>query len=304
MPEANSKDFIVNEEIQKALANGQPLVALESTVITHGLPYPQNIDLARKMEETIREHGATPATIALVQGKIRVGVSAQEIDELAQDKALHKISVRDIGPALAFGWSGGTTVASTSLIAHMAGLKVFATGGIGGVHRAPPYDISADLGQLAQTPVVVVCAGAKAILDLPATLEVLETSSVPVVGYQTDYFPAFYSLSSGLPLSVRVDLPEQVACIAQSHWGLGLKSAVLVVASPPAEVALAPEIVQSAIDDALREAEASKIRGQAMTPFLLSKVNQRTQGASLKANLGLLLNNARIAALIAVQLAN
>lgn len=304
MTESYKKDLIVNKEIQNALAHGQPLVALESTVITHGLPYPQNIDLARKMEETIREHGAIPATIALVQGKIRVGVSAQEIDELAQDKALHKISVRDIGPALALGWSGGTTVASTSLIAHMAGLKVFATGGIGGVHREPPYDISADLGQLAQTPVIVVCAGAKAILDLPATLEVLETSSVPVVGYQTDTFPAFYSQSSGLPLSVRVDLPEQVAHISQSHWGLGLKSAVLVVASPPAEVALAPEVVQSAIDDALREAEASKIRGQAMTPFLLSKVSQRTQGASLKANLGLLLNNARIAALIAVQLAN
>lgn len=304
MTESYKKDLIVNKEIQNALAHGQPLVALESTVITHGLPYPQNIDLARKMEETIREHGAIPATIALVQGKIRVGVSAQEIEELAQDKALHKISVRDIGPALALGWSGGTTVASTSLIAHMAGLKVFATGGIGGVHREPPYDISADLGQLAQTPVIVVCAGAKAILDLPATLEVLETSSVPVVGYQTDTFPAFYSQSSGLPLSVRVDLPEQVAHISQSHWGLGLKSAVLVVASPPAEVALAPEVVQSAIDDALREAEASKIRGQAMTPFLLSKVSQRTQGASLKANLGLLLNNARIAALIAVQLAN
>lgn len=304
MSESYEKDLIVNKEIQNALAHGQPLVALESTVITHGLPYPQNIDLARKMEETIREHGAIPATIALVQGKIRVGVSAQEIEELAQDKALHKISVRDIGPALALGWSGGTTVASTSLIAHMAGLKVFATGGIGGVHREPPYDISADLGQLAQTPVIVVCAGAKAILDLPATLEVLETSSVPVVGYQTDTFPAFYSQSSGLPLSVRVDLPEQVAHISQSHWGLGLKSAVLVVASPPAEVALAPEVVQSAIDDALREAEASKIRGQAMTPFLLSKVSQRTQGASLKANLGLLLNNARIAALIAVQLAN
>ncbi len=303
MPEPNLKDFIVNDEIQNALAHGQPVVALESTVITHGLPYPQNIDLARKMEETIREHGATPATIALVQGKIRVGVSAQEIDELAQDTALHKISVRDIGPALALGWSGGTTVASTSLIAQMAGVRVFATGGIGGVHREPPYDISADLWQLAQTPIIVVCAGAKAILDLPATLEVLETSSVPVVGYQTDYFPAFYSLSSGLPLSVRVDQPEQVARIAQSHWGLGLKSAVLVVAPPPAEVALAPEVVQSAIDDALREAEASKIRGQAMTPFLLSKVNERTQGASLKANLGLLLNNARIAALIAVQLA-
>ncbi|HSQ26588.1 MAG TPA: pseudouridine-5'-phosphate glycosidase [Anaerolineales bacterium] len=303
MPEPNLKDFIVNDEIQNALAHGQPVVALESTVITHGLPYPQNIDLARKMEETIREHGATPATIALVQGKIRVGVSAQEIDELAQDTALHKISVRDIGPALALGWSGGTTVASTSLIAQMAGVRVFATGGIGGVHREPPYDVSADLWQLAQTPIIVVCAGAKAILDLPATLEVLETSSVPVVGYQTDYFPAFYSLSSGLPLSVRVDQPEQVARIAQSHWGLGLKSAVLVVAPPPAEVALAPEVVQSAIDDALREAEASKIRGQAMTPFLLSKVNERTQGASLKANLGLLLNNARIAALIAVQLA-
>ncbi len=298
-----NQDFLISEEIQSALANKQAVVALESTVITHGLPYPQNIELASQMEARVRKYGATPATIALVNGKIRIGVTAQELQHLAQNREVHKISVRDIGPALAMGWNGGTTVASTALIAHLAGVQVFATGGIGGVHREPPYDVSADLPQLGQTPIIVVCAGAKAILDLPATLEVLETSSVPVVGFQTDHFPAFYSLSSGLPVSVRADLPEQVALIALRQWNLGMKSAILVVAPPPAEVALDAEAVQFAIDDALLDAKAANIRGQATTPFLLSKVNERTQGASLKANLGLLLNNARIAALIAVKLA-
>lgn len=297
-----SYNLEINEEIELALAKKQALVALESTVITHGLPYPKNLELANQMETQIREFGAIPATIALVDGKIKIGVTEQELKNLAQNPEGHKISVRDIGPAMAKGWSGGTTVASTSLIAHLAGLRVFATGGIGGVHREPPYDISADLPQLARTPIIVVCAGAKAILDLPATLEVLETNSVPVVGYQTNHFPAFYSVSSGLPVPVRADQPEQVAEIARHHWDLGLQSAVLVTAPPPIEVALAPDLVQLAIKEALIEAKTAHIRGQAMTPFLLEKVNERTHGASLKANLGLLLNNARIAALISIKL--
>lgn len=303
MPLHNLPDLKVHPEIQAALAGKQALVALESTVITHGLPFPQNLELARQMEDAVRAYGAIPATIALLKGEIMVGLSPQDLQQLVDMPDLHKISVRDIGPAVALGWSGGTTVASTALIAHLTGLRVFATGGIGGVHRTPPYDISADLPQLAQTPIIVVCAGAKAILDLPATLEVLETSSVPVVGYQTRQFPAFYSVSSGLPVSARADQPEQIAQIALKHWGLGLQSAVLVVAPPPAELALDPQVVQQAIDKALHAAKAANLRGQGITPFLLAEVSKQTKGASLRVNLALLLNNAKIASQIAVQLA-
>jgi pseudouridine-5'-phosphate glycosidase len=303
MPLYNLPDLKVHPEIQAALAGKQALVALESTVITHGLPFPQNLELARQMEDAVRAYGAIPATIALLKGEIMVGLSPQDLQQLVDMPDLHKISVRDIGPAVALGWSGGTTVASTALIAHLTGLRVFATGGIGGVHRTPPYDISADLPQLAQTPIIVVCAGAKAILDLPATLEVLETSSVPVVGYQTRQFPAFYSVSSGLPVSARADQPEQIAQIALKHWGLGLQSAVLVVAPPPAELALDPQVVQQAIDKALHAAKAANLRGQGITPFLLAEVSKQTKGASLRVNLALLLNNAKIASQITVQLA-
>lgn len=302
MPSMIEHEFIIQEEIQSALANRQPIVALESTVITHGLPYPQNLELAHQMEICVRENGAIPATIILMDGQVKVGASHEELIQLVQTSNLHKISVRDIGPAIAMGWSGGTTVASTSLIADLAGIRVFATGGIGGVHREPPYDISADLLQLGHTPIIVVCAGAKAILDIPATLEVLETNSVPVVGYQTDDFPAFYSTSSGFPVPLRVDRPQEIARIAKSHWKLGLKSALLVVVPPPIESALDSEMVQLAINAALIEAKEKNVRGQAITPFLLSKVNEKTAGLSMKANLDLLLNNARTAALIAVQL--
>lgn len=302
MPTSFGYNLEINDEVQAALDKKQALVALESTVITHGLPYPQNLELASQMEARVRAFGAIPATIALVDGKIKVGVTGEDLQGLAIKPGVHKISVRDIGPAMVMGWSGGTTVASTSLIAHMAGLRVFATGGIGGVHREPPYDISADLSQLAKTPILVVCAGAKAILDLPATLEVLESNSVPVVGYQTDKFPAFYSRSSGLPVSVRANQPGQVAHIAACHWKLGLDSAVLVTAPPPEDSALSAEVVQTAIDQALKDAISENIRGQAMTPYLLARVNEKTQGASLKANLALLLNNACIAAQIAVEL--
>ncbi len=300
LPEA----YLLDKKIGLALAAGQAVVALESTVITHGLPYPQNLDLARGMESQVVEHGAVPATIALVKGKIRVGLSGAELEELAQGAQMHKISTRDMGPAAALGWSGGTTVASTMLAAHTAGIQVFATGGIGGVHRQAPFDVSADLPALAKTPVIVVCAGAKAILDIPATLEYLETHSTPVVGYQTDEFPAFYSTSSGLPVQVRADTVDKIVQIAIQHWELGLNSGILVTVPPPVETALPYETVDAAIQTALQEAQASGVRGQQVTPFLLGRVKELTSGASLQANLALLLNNARVAAQIAVHLAS
>jgi pseudouridylate synthase len=296
--------FRFSPQVAKARQLKNALVALETTVVTHGLPYPQNVELARDMEAEVRQHGAVPATIAILDGKIQVGMSAEQLDDLISGDNLRKISRRDFAPAIARSESGGTTVAGTLIAAHAADIQVFATGGIGGVHRQPAYDISADLPELSRTPVIVVCAGAKAILDLPATLEYLETLGVPVVGYQTDEFPAFYSTSSGLPVSVRADSPEDVADLAQANWGLGLNSALLVVVPPPREVALPVNEVENAIEQALEEAQDKAIRGQAVTPFLLRRVSELTGQSSLKANLGLLLNNARIAAQIAVALAD
>ncbi len=300
--------YQISPDVSKALAARLPVVALESTVITHGLPYPENRQLAQDMEAEVRGSGATPATIAVVEGKIRVGLAAEDLAALAQARGTHKISSRDFAPAVAKGWTGGTTVAATMVAAHAAGVRVFATGGIGGVHRVIngevkeasvlASDISADLPQLARTPVVVVCAGAKAILDLPATLEYLETWAVPVVGYQTDDFPAFYSRSSGLGVSVRADGPAEVVEIALAHWRLGFRSAVLVVAPPPEELALPRDQVEAAVEQALAEAGQQQIRGQQVTPFLLERMVALTGGASLQANLGLLRNNARVAAAI------
>ncbi len=294
--------YTLGDEVSRARQMGAPLVALETTVVTHGLPHPRNLELAADMEATVRAHGAVPATIAVLDGKIRVGMTAEELKNLVAARPLRKISRRDFAPALARGESGGTTVAGTMIAAHAAGIRVFATGGIGGVHRFPPYDVSADLPELAHTPVIVVCAGAKAILDLPATLEMLETWGVPVIGYQTDDFPAFYSRSSGLPVSARAESPAEVAEIARFHWGLGLESAILVTVPPPQASALPADELETAIQQALREAEAQKIRGQASTPFLLARVSELTGQASLRANLDLLLNNARVAAQIAVAL--
>ena len=257
------------------------------------------------MEAVIRQAGAIPATIAILDGVVRIGVEPDELERLAQENvsvAFHKISARDFGPAIAGRWSGGTTVAGTLLAARCAGLRVFATGGIGGVHRQPAYDVSADLGQLACSPLVVVCAGAKAILDLDATLEYLETCSVPVIGYQTDEFPAFYSRTSGLKTSARADTPEQAAEIARAHWQMGMPGAVLVTVPPPEQSALPAEIVEEAVNQALAEAQAQRVRGQAVTPFLLERVSQLTHGNSLTANLDLLKNNARVAAEIALRL--
>jgi pseudouridylate synthase len=293
------ESFKLSEEVSRALWLNQPVVALESTVVTHGLPFPQNIQLAEEMETQVRQQGCVPATIAIVQGRVVIGATRQQMEILAQDPDVHKISSRDFAPAIAKGWNGGTTVAGTLVAAEIAGLQVFATGGIGGVHRDAPFDISADLLVLARCALVVVCAGAKAILDLPATLEYLETIGVPVVGYRTDEFPAFYSPDSGLPVSVRAETPEEIADIARKHWEMGQTSAVLVVNPPPQEVAMPAAGVAGAIEQAIQEAAERQVRGQAVTPFLLQRVIELTGGASLRANLGLLHSNARLAAQIA-----
>jgi pseudouridine-5'-phosphate glycosidase len=288
-------------EVGRARAMNAPIVALETTVVTHGLPDPKNLELAHDMESRVRANGAIPATIGILNGLIQVGMSQEQLKELVAAEPLHKISRRDFALAVARKESGGTTVAGTLIAANTVGIRVFATGGIGGVHRDAPFDISADLQELARTPVIVVCAGAKSILDLPATLEVLETLGVPVVGYQTDEFPAFYARSSGLPVSVSVENPQGVADIAEAHWSLGMSSAVLVVVPPPADTALSEHEMEVAIEQALLEAHEQKIRGQQVTPFLLNRVSELTGTESLQANLALLLNNARIAAKIAVE---
>lgn len=296
---ADNPNFQIAPEIQEALRAGKPVVALESTVITHGLPYPENLQLAQDMEAQVRAGQALPATIAVIEGQVHVGINHQQMQFLAEAQEIHKISGRDFAPAIAQRWTGGTTVAATLVAAERAGIRVFATGGIGGVHRDAPTDISADLPQLAKTPVVVVCAGAKSILDLPATLEYLETFSVPVIGYQSDEFPAFYARSSGLSVSARADTPEQIVAIARAHWRLGFSSAILVANPPPAAKALQTDAVETVIRQALAEAKEQSIRGQAVTPFLLRRVSQLTHGESLQANLSLLLNNASLAARIA-----
>lgn len=299
----------ISPDVTRAMDLGLPVVALESAVITHGLPFPENLNLAEQMEYEIRNLGAAPATIAVLDGFIHVGLTSDHHQRLSSREGMRKISSRDLGPAVANRLSGGTTVAATMLAAHSAGLKVFATGGIGGVHhdisgrRQFPMDISADLPVLASTPIIVVCAGAKAILDLVATVEYLETWGVPVVGYGTDDFPAFYCRESGLKTSARADNPAQVVTIARTHWALGMKSAILLVVPPPVETALPVPVVEEAVRRALLEARDARQRGQNVTPFLLSRVAELTGGDSLRANISLLLNNARVAAEVARQLA-
>jgi pseudouridine-5'-phosphate glycosidase len=292
--------FILSEEVSRALNLGLPSVALESTVITHGLPHPQNLQLARDMETTVRQNGAIPATIALLDGKIRVGLDPSLLDRLGAESHPLKISRRDFATAIVKRECGGTTVAGTMFAAHRAGIKVFATGGIGGIHRESHFDISTDLQALADTPMIVVCAGAKAILDLPATLEYLETMAVPIVGYQTDEFPAFYSRESGLPVSARLDSAQTIVQFAQTHWDLGFRSAILVVNPVPITEAIPRSEIEPLIARASQEAQEAGIHGQAVTPFLLKRLTELTGGKSLQANLALLLNNARLAAEIAV----
>ncbi len=299
MPQLSSS-FVLGPDVARALRGGMPLVALETAVVTHGLPRPENLQLARALEQVVIEQGATPATVGLLDGKIHVGLSAEALNRLANEEIARKISLRDFSIALAAQVNGGTTVAGTLFAARRAGIRVFATGGIGGVHRHAPFDVSADLPELGRSPLVVVCAGAKAILDLPATLEVLETMGVAVIGYGTDEFPAFYSRESGLRVDARADSPQEVARMARAQWDAGLESALLVVQPPPADVAIPATQLEGLIRQALEEAERQKIGGAAMTPFLLERVNQLSGGASLRANLALLRNNARLAAQIAV----
>ena len=296
------ESFFLSPEIVKAQLFGQPIVALESAVITHGLPRPYNLELACELEAIVRHENVTPATVGLIDGKVHIGMSLAELQRLASEPKTRKISRRDFGIAIASKECGGTTVAGTLIAARIAGLHVFATGGIGGVHRDAPFDVSADLEELGRSPLVVVCAGAKAILDLPATLEVLETMGVPVVGFQTDEFPAFYSIGSSLPVTARANTPAEVANIARAQWKTGINSAVLVVVPPPAEYALPAAEVEIYIHKTLQEAGAKSIHGAAATPFLLSRVSELSGGASLQANLALLRNNARLAALIAKEL--
>jgi pseudouridylate synthase len=291
--------FSLPNSIHSAMDLNIPLVALESTVITHGLPRPQNLALARDMERIIRENGATPVTIAILDGVIRVGLTDAELERLANEEQVRKISRRDFATAILKKECGGTTVAGTMFAAHQAGIKVFATGGIGGVHEVETLDISTDLQALADTPMVVVCAGAKAILDLPATLEYLETMAVPVIGYGTDEFPAFYSRQSGLSVSARLDSPQEVVAFAKTHWGLGMNSAILICQPLSPKEEIPQERIDGAIQQARHEAHEQDIRGQSLTPFLLARLSELTSGESLKANLKLLHNNARLAAQIA-----
>jgi pseudouridylate synthase len=294
----------IPEPIRAALAGGQPVVALESTVISHGLPYPHNLDLARAMEGEVRDQHTQPATIGVVSGVPTVGMSDADIERFAVAQGILKLSRRDIGYAVALERDGATTVAATMALAALAGVQVFATGGIGGVHRGAhkTWDISADLTELARTPVLVVCAGAKAILDLPATVEYLETAGVPVLGLGTDEFPAFYSASSGLPVA-RVETMAEVANVWRAHRALG-GGGMLLAVPPPAEVALPPAEVESAITRALAKASAAGVRGQAVTPFLLAAVAEETHGESMRTNIALLRQNARVAARVARAIAD
>jgi pseudouridylate synthase len=288
-----------NDQVRQALDVGKSLVALESTVIAHGLPYPQNLETALKLEQTVRENGAIPATIAVFDGEFHIGLTREQIEFLATEKNIRKISRRDLPIAAARKLNCATTVATTSFLAHRAGIKVFATGGIGGVHRGYNRDVSADLPELAQTPIVVVCSGAKIVLDLPATREWLETNGITVLGWQCDEMPAFYSRNSGLDVDERIETAAEVAGIAQSRDDLGLKNTVLVAVPVPSEFEIDREALEEWLAESLKLAGDQNISGKEITPFLLSEISSRSEGRTLEANIALLENNARIAAQIA-----
>lgn len=288
----------ISPTVQKCLQDGGPVVALESTVITHGLPKPINLDLAHQMEEQIRSVGAEPATIALLGGKISVGLSSKELEELALAQDVHKISIRDLGTAIARDLNGGTTVAATMNIAHRVAIQVFATGGIGGVHRGDSGDVSADLTELSRTPVAVVCSGAKAILDLPRTVEWLETVGVPIIGWQTKEFPAFYSRESGIEVDSNVENPAELVNLLKAHWELGF-GGVLICVPCPEDSAIPVVEVEAILETALMEAKREGVHGKDLTPFLLHQMSELSSGLTQKANLALLRNNALIAAQIA-----
>ncbi len=294
-------------EVKEALVNNQPVVALESTIISHGMPYPQNVETAAKVEEIIRANGAVPATIAILNGRLKVGLNKEELDYLGKaGTKVVKTSRRDIPFIISKKMDGATTVASTMIIASFAGIKVFATGGIGGVHRGAQdtFDISADLEELSNTDVAVVCAGAKSILDIGLTLEYLETNGVPVVGYQTDELPAFYTRRSGFGVDYRLDKPVEIAEALIAKWDLGLKGGVVVANPIPEEYSMDYDVITKAIEDAVKEAEEKGIKGKASTPFLLGKIKEITGGSSLDSNIQLVFNNARLAAEIAKEYCN
>ena len=300
-----NKYLDVAPEVAEAIANGMPVVALESTIISHGMPYPQNVETALNVEKIIRENGAVPATIAVIGGRLKAGLSPEEIEYLGKKgEAVAKASRRDLPVLIARGQDGATTVTTTMIIAHMAGISVFATGGIGGVHRGAEttMDISADLEELSQTPVMVICAGAKSILDLGLTLEYLETKGVPVIGYGTEELPAFYTRHSGFKVDYRIDTPEELAASFAAARGLGMKGGMLVTNPIPEQYSMDKSVIDAAIDRAIAEAKENGIHGKETTPFLLAKVKDLTGGDSLDSNIQLVYNNAALAAKTAAAL--
>ena len=301
-----NKYLDISPEVKAALEAGKPVVALESTIISHGMPYPKNVETALLVEQTLRDNGAVPATIAVIGGRLKAGLSKEEIEYLGKTgRGVAKASRRDLPALVARGADGATTVTTTMIIAHMAGIQVFATGGIGGVHRGAEttMDISADLEELAQTPVMVVCAGAKSILDLGLTLEYLETKGVPVIGYGTEELPAFYTRKSGFGVDYRVDSPEELAAMFAAQRALGYKGGMLVTNPIPEEYAMPKDVIDAAIEQALRECREQGVHGKETTPFLLARVVELTGGDSLESNIQLVLNNARVAARTAAALA-
>ncbi|SHG01421.1 pseudouridine-5'-phosphate glycosidase [Ornithinibacillus halophilus] len=299
------KNYIeLSSEVQQAKEAGKPIVALESTIISHGMPYPQNVQTAREVEQIVRDNGAVPATIAIIDGKIKIGLTDDELEDFGNSKHVAKASRRDLPYLLATKQKGATTVAATMICAELADIKIFVTGGIGGVHRGAEttMDISADLEELAKTNVAVVCAGAKSILDLGLTMEYLETKGVPVIGYQTETLPAFYTRSSEFDVNFRADDVETVASTLRAKWDLGLQGGAVIANPIPEENAMSEEVITNAIESALKEAEENGIKGKDTTPFLLAKVKELTEGKSLEANIALVKNNAVIGTQIAVNM--
>lgn len=296
----------ISAEVMEAQTRNLPVVALESTIISHGMPYPQNLETAQEVEQIIRRHGAVPATIGIMNGKIKIGLTREELEFFATSKEIAKVSRRDMPYVLQNKQHGATTVGSTMICAQMAGIRFFVTGGIGGVHRdaEQTMDISADLTELAQTDVAVICAGAKSILDIAKTLEYLETHGVPVVGYQTDELPAFYSRRSGIPLEYRIDSPEEMAGFIRMKWDIGLKGGVVIANPVPPESEIEQEQIEAIIEEALQQAKASGITGKRVTPFLLDKIKALTGGQSLATNIALVKHNAEVGACIAVSYHN
>ncbi len=304
MTHAISQYLTFTDEVREALDSGKPIVALETTIISHGMPYPQNIEMARTVERIIREQGAVPATIGIMDGRVKIGLNEQELEAFATSNPVEKVSRRDFAYLLSSGKIGATTVAATMIGAALAGIEVFATGGIGGVHREgeTTMDVSADLTELAQTNVAVVCAGAKSILDIGRTLEYLETHGVPVIGYNTDEFPSFYARESGYGVDFRLDEPAQVADVLNKKWQLGLQGGAIIANPVPAESSLQHAEIEGVIQQALNEAKEQNITGKKVTPFLLARIKELTAGRSLETNIALVYHNAKVAAQIAVAL--